>query len=113
MDTNRLKQSIAPGFWGAVAGAVALAVVGFNWGGWVTSGTAHEMADAAIVDRLIPICVGQFNHDSDKAAKLAEMKKIASWRRGDYVIKQGWATIPGAEGANGDVAEGCADMIAS
>jgi hypothetical protein len=111
MDT--IKRNLSPGFWGAVAGAIVLAIVGFNWGGWVTGGKADELAQTAIVDRLIPICVGQFNMDSDKAGKLAEMKKADSWMRGDFVVKQGWATMPGSTEANRDVAEGCAEKIAA
>ena len=108
---DKIKQNIAPGFWGAVAGAAVMAIIGFNWGGWVTGNTAREMAQAAIVDSLVPICVGQFNVDSNKAMKLAEMKKADSWKRADYVAKQGWATMPGAKEADSNVAEGCASKI--
>ncbi len=113
MNANRIKQGITPAFWGAVAGATAMAIIGFNWGGWVTGGTAKEMAQTAVVDRLVPICVGQFNGDSNKAMKLAEMKKGDSWNWAEYVAKQGWATMPGAKEAEGNVAERCAIKITS
>jgi hypothetical protein len=71
------------------------------------------MACTAIVDQLDLICVEQFNLDSNKAMKLAEMKKADSWTRADFVSKQGWATMPGSKEANSDVAEGCADKIAA
>ncbi len=38
-------EKITPGLWGAVGGAIVLAIVGFAWGGWVTGGTAQEMAE--------------------------------------------------------------------
>ena len=113
MDMDKIKQNLSPGIWGAIAGAVVLAIVGFNWGGWVTGGKADEMAQTAIVDRLVPICVGQFNMDSNKAKKLAEMKKADSWTRGEFVVKQGWATMPGSKEADIYVAEGCAEKIAA
>ena len=113
MGMDKIKQNLAPGIWGAIAGAVVLAIVGFNWGGWVTSGTADEMAQTAIVDRLVPICVGQFNMDANKVTKLAAIKKADSWTRGDYVSKQGWATMPGSKEADTDVAEACAEKIAA
>jgi hypothetical protein len=113
MDMDKIKQNLSPGFWGAIAGAVLLAIVGFNWGGWITGGKADEMVQTAIVDRLVPICVGQFNMDTDKAEKLAEMKKADSWKRADFVSKQGWATMPGSEEVDRDVAEGCAEKIAA
>ena len=55
MNTNMIKENLTPGIWGAVLGAAALAIVGFNWGGWVTGNTAKEMAQAAIVDRLVDL----------------------------------------------------------
>jgi len=33
-----------PALWGAAGGAIALAIAGFAWGGWVTGGKAE--ADA-------------------------------------------------------------------
>ncbi len=90
-----------------------MSVVGFNWGGWVTGDTAKDMANTAIVESMIPICVGQFNDDADKVMKLAEMKKTDSWKQPEYVSKQGWATMPGATEANSIVARGCAEKIIS
>ena len=52
MDWERIK----PVLWGAVGGAIVLAIVGFNWGGWVTGGTAvamaKETAATAVAERL-------------------------------------------------------------
>ncbi|MFT5488590.1 MAG: hypothetical protein ACI9MU_003517, partial [Alphaproteobacteria bacterium] len=73
--------------------------------------SAGEMAQTAVLDRLVPICVGQFEMDKDKAAKLAALKKVNSWTRGDFVIEQGWATMPGSMEADSDIAGDCADKI--
>jgi len=108
---DKIKESLKPGFVGAAAGAVVLAIVGFNWGGWVTGSEASEMTETAIVEQLVPICVGQFNMDADKVTKLAALKKIDSWSRGEFVVKQGWATMPGAKEADSSVARGCANKI--
>jgi len=35
---------LKPGVWGAVIGSVLTMIVGFNWGGWTTSSTGHEVA---------------------------------------------------------------------
>ncbi len=100
---------------GAVGGAIVLAIIGFAWGGWVTGGTAlktaEEKAEDAVVARLAPICVEQFNQDSEKDQKLIALKKEESWKRSDYVTKQGWATMPGEEKADRRVANKCADML--
>jgi len=112
MDLSKIKQWITPAFWGAVAGAAILAIVGFNWGGWVSGATARAMAQTAVVERLVPICVGQFNADTNKAMKLVELKKIDSWKQADFVVKQGWATMPGTAEPNNSVADGCATQLA-
>ncbi len=108
-------EKIKPALWGAVGGAIVLAITGFNWGGWVTGGTAQEMAkemaEEAVVGRLTPICVVQYNQDSEKDQKLKELKEESSWKRDDYVEKQGWATMPGEKKPDGKVAGKCAEMI--
>ena len=37
-----VPPELKPACWGAVIGAIALAVIGFSWGGWVTGATADE-----------------------------------------------------------------------
>ena len=108
-------DKITLGLWGAVGGAIVLAIIGFVWGGWVTGGTAQEMAEQkaenAVVDRLVPICVEQFNQVSEKDQRLKELKKIDSWKRSDYVDKQAWGTMPGEKEPDSKVSEKCADML--
>jgi hypothetical protein len=102
---------------GAVAGAIATLVVGFNWGGWVTGGTAKEMAQkgvsTALVSALSPICVDKFQHSADAASNLVEFKKVSSWQQGSFIEKGGWATMAGAEPANAAVAQACATTLSS
>ncbi|MCH8918284.1 MAG: hypothetical protein IIC52_09535 [Proteobacteria bacterium] len=107
MDWEKIK----PALWGIVGGAIAAIIIGFAWGGWVTGGTAENMAEVAVADRLAPICVEQFNQDSKKDQNLKELKKTEFWMRGDYVAKQGWATMPGEKEADSKVAEKCADLL--
>jgi hypothetical protein len=35
---------IKPGIWGAVIGSVLTMIIGLGWGGWVTAGTANQIA---------------------------------------------------------------------
>jgi hypothetical protein len=90
-------------------------VIGFVWGGWVTGGsaqkTAEVMAKDAVVQRLAPMCVAQFNQDPGKDQKLTELKDTSTWQRGDYIEKQGWATMPGEEKPDSKVADGCAKLL--
>lgn len=102
-------------FWSWVASVVITMIIGFAWGGWVTGGTAQKMAEKmaedAVVKRLAPICVVQFNRDPRKDQKLKELTETSSWQRGDYVEKQGWATMPGEEKPDSDVASECVRLL--
>ena len=106
---------LKPGLYGAVGGAIALAVVGFNWGGWVTAGTARAMAadqsQAAVVGALSLICVDQSKRDPQLAERIAAIKAASSWNRGDLVVANGWATMPGTTEADRQVARACADKV--
>ena len=108
-------EKIIPGFWGAIGGAIALSIIGFAWGGWVTGGSAQkmaeEMAEDAVVGRLASICVEQYELDSEKNQKLKELKEENSWNRREYLEKQGWSTMPGEKYPDSKVAEMCTDMI--
>jgi hypothetical protein len=72
---------------------------------------AEEMAEDAVVDRLVTICVAQFNHDPEKDKKLKELKEKSSWDRDKYVQEQGWATMPYEKEPNKTVAEKCSEQI--
>jgi hypothetical protein len=104
-------------FWFSVAAVVATLIVGFTWGGWVTSGSAQAiakaMAEDAVVHRLTPICVAAAGGDPGKDKKLKELKDTGTWERADFVKKQGWATMPGDQEADGKVAEECARQLVS
>src|SRR5256885_15331782 len=62
--------------WGAAGGAIALAIVGFSWGGWVSGGTARMQADAAVWTALLPVCADAVL--ADPAAVAALKTKRAS-----------------------------------
>lgn len=102
-------------FWFTVAAVVATMIVGFTWGGWVTSSTAETtakaMAEDAVVHRLVPICVAAAQHDQASDKKLKELKDTGEWDRVEYVKKAGWATMPGDKDADPKVAEQCAKTL--
>lgn len=112
-DKARATKKVV--FWVAVGAIILTIFVGFNWGGWVTSGTAQKMGDtmaqAAVVQRLAPICVVQFDQDLGKIQKLRELKGASIYKRDDYVKEQGWATMPGEEKPDSKVADACAKLL--
>jgi hypothetical protein len=102
--------------WGAVAGALTLAAVGFGLGGWMTGGTAAkialERAEKAVVAVLAPICVDKFRHAANVDDNLGKLNAISySWEKGTYVSQGGWATMPGNSEPNTAVAQACAEML--
>ena len=106
---------LKPGLYGAACGAIALAVAGFSWGGWVTGATSRQMAAdqsrTDVVAALSLICVDQSKRDPQMAERVAALKTASSWTRGDLVMKNGWATMPGTAEANRQVAIACADKV--
>jgi hypothetical protein len=116
MNVPKLPTQTKPFLWGATVGAIALAIVGFNWGGWITGGTAEKLAgaraDEATVAALTPICVAQFQKSAKAPVSLAALKEIKHWEQGDYVRNGGWATMPGSTAEpNRLVATACAEAL--
>jgi hypothetical protein len=106
-----------PALWGAVGGAIALAILGFSWGGWVTGGRADaeamHRANMAVVGALTPVCVEKFQRAPDVSANLAALKKVDAWQQGDFVEKGGWATVQGSKSSEhvSAVAKACAQSL--
>jgi hypothetical protein len=117
MNFPKIPVETKPFIWGAVIGAIALAVVGFNWGGWVTGGTSDKIAegraDKAVANALAPVCIAQFRNTVNAPAMLKTFKALNSWEQGDYVGKGGWATMPGSvsKEPNGQVVSACVEAL--
>jgi hypothetical protein len=109
------KDQIKPFAWGIAVGAVVLLIVVFSAGWVVTSGSAQlkakTMATDAVIDRLAPISIAQFMKDPNREMRLKELKDMDYWKRGEYVQKQGWATMPGEKEADSTVAAECARRL--
>jgi len=112
-----IPEGFKPALFGAVAGAVALAIVGFSWGGWVTGGTAKQMAaDQArleVVAALVPICMQQSSQDPGVVETLALLKEASRYQRSDMLMEAGWATMPGSSDPNRNVASACMEKLAA
>jgi hypothetical protein len=108
---------LKPGLMGAGCGAVAMAIVGFSWGGWVTGGKAEIMASseaqAQVIAALVPICLEQSRLDPEAIATLATLKDTSRYQRSDILMKTGWATMPGSSDPNRKVASACMDQLAT
>jgi hypothetical protein len=111
------RPSKAALFWSCVGSVVVALIIGFTWGGWVTGGTAKEMADKAVRDARAElaanVCVQRFVDASDARAQLAALKKTSSWQRDDFIEKGGWAKLPGLDKPVAAAAERCAERLAA
>ena len=113
---SKAKPTKTATFWIAIGAVVVALYLGFSRAGWVTASNAQlraqTSAEDAVIARLAPICVAQFNLDPDKDQKLGEFKEFNnSGRRTTFVKDQGWATMPGEAEADNKVAAECADQI--
>ena len=99
-----------------LAAAALTAIAGFNWGGWLTTDAARQMVSVgsqeAVLLRLAPMCVAQFNLDANKTVKLDALKAITTpWERASYIKDQGWATLPGETMPDNGVADACTALL--
>jgi hypothetical protein len=112
----KLTPNVERTLWGAVGGAIALAGIGFSYGGWMTGGKAAEMAqrqaDSAVTAALTPICVENFRHADNADGNLTKLKAISyAYEKSTFVAQGGWATFPGKTEPQSAVAQACADIL--
>ena len=112
-----LPNWLRTGGFGAVIGGIALVIFGFSWGGWVTGAKAERMASRLAHDEvlaaLVPICVAQSRQDPQFAATLDQLVNARSYEQRDMIMATGWATMPGAAGPDGFVADACMAELAA
>jgi hypothetical protein len=105
------KAKVMFGVLGLICGGIIAMIIGFNWGGWISGGTAQKMTDKAVLASKAAICVAQFVKDPNYKENLKEFEKLDSYgmnNTSDYVHKFGWDKMPGEEKAGPDVAAACA-----
>ena len=110
-----IPKDTKPFLLGALAGAVLVAWVGFDAGGWKTGDTAAKLAkkqaDGAVIAAQARICSFQFNGAANLPARLAELQKTERWSRGAVVAKAGFATMLGEKEPTQGVSEACAELL--
>jgi hypothetical protein len=108
---------LKPALYGALAGAAALAIAGFSWGGWVTGGKAEQIASERarleVVAALVPVCLEQSNQDPVSATTLASLMEARPHQRDRMLMDAGWATMPGGTDPNSAVARACMQELAA
>ena len=91
----QIPEWTTPALMGAGVGAIALAIYGFSWGGWVTGGSASEMSSkssiAAVASALTPYCVQNSQNEPKSIDVIAELEKTRSVNRRGIVEQCGGA----------------------
>lgn len=113
---NKAKPTKTMTFWIVLGAILVVLYLGFSRGGWVTDGTSQQRADTsveeAVIARLVPICIAQFNADPGKDEKMIAFQELTNTsRRSTFVKEQGWATMPGEAEADNKVALECGNQI--
>ena len=102
---------LKPGIYGAVIGGIFVGVVGFTWGGWVTGSTSSDramtMAHDDVVTAMVPVCLEMARTDPERTTKMATIKAASTYQRRDALMDAGWATVPGSDAPDRDIAQAC------
>jgi hypothetical protein len=88
---------VKPGLWGAAAGAIAMAIIGFTQLGWTTSATAEQLAQerarTAVVAGFVSPLRGEGPARPDKTVLAKFQSETSSYSGSNMVMKAGWATL--------------------
>lgn len=110
-----LPEWLKPGILGFGVGAIAVTIVGFSWGGWVTGSKADKLAsdraEVEVVKAFVPVCVARSISDPNAAKTLADLENAQSYQRDDVIMDSGWATMPGARSPSRPLALACIEEI--
>ncbi len=100
-----------PGIYGSFVGAIVVSILGFTWGGWITSGTAQGMAQKLakqeVTLAMVPVCLDMSATDPERAEKLVIIQGATGYSRRKALMDTGWATLPGADTPSRDLADAC------
>lgn len=106
-----------PALIGVGVGAIGIAIIGFNWGGWVTGSTVVKMVDTAsevaVVSALTPYCIQMSQNDPASVVILAELESTSSYKRHRVIQDAGWATPLGFDEPSRPLADACETVLLS
>lgn len=111
----KYPEWLKSGIYGALIGAAFVGIVGFSWGGWVTGGTSNDRAMAMsrddVVASMVPVCLDMARSDPLLADKLETIRAASTNQRRDALMTAGWATMPGTDAPDRDIAQGCLAVL--
>ena len=95
---QQYRASKAVLFWACAGSVIVATIVGFSWGGWVTGGSAREMAEEfaaqARQELAAVVCVDRFMAAPDAGVQLTALQEMTgASAQGKFVADGGWAII--------------------
>ncbi len=100
-----------PSIYGALGGAIAVSLLGFSWGGWMTNSSAQAMAENLATDEvtlaMVPVCLDMSKADPERMVKLAALQDLSGFGRRNAMLETGWAIRPGSDTPDRDLADAC------
>ncbi len=101
---------------GFVVGSLCTMFIGFTFDGWHRGTTVEQKIASAkqaiLIKTLAPICADKYLQAAKYDARMkANFEEVNSWNRDQFLYKKGWATFPGGEDPNIDVAQACAEIL--
>ena len=102
--------------WSCIGSVAVALIVGFTWGGWVTGGTARDMAqdagDKSRYELAASICADRFMAAVDAKAQLTALQAIdSSYAQRQFIDEGGWGTMPGQDKGARQTSELCAAVL--
>jgi hypothetical protein len=109
------KWPVKAMIWSFIVGIVATVIVTLSTGWLTTQSVVQQKAAAARTAALVPFCVANAHNDPLWKSKDEKHSSEAfygkSWGQDTFVENAGWATMPGSDTADSDVAEACAKAL--
>jgi len=105
------SAKIKYGVWGLICGGIIAMIIGFGWGGWSTAATTQKMSEEAVLASQAAICVAQFVKQPNHEENLKKLAGLSTWKRPEFIEKEGWDKMPGQEKADYSVSRACADGL--
>lgn len=101
--------------WTAVGASALTMAVGFFGLGWVTGGSAADMANDARnqghAELAAVVCAENFRSHPAALEQHQQISEMSGFRQRQFVEGQPWALMPGATDVRRDVAQLCASHI--
>lgn len=114
-DAKDYQPTMTAMVWTAVGASALTMAVGFFGLGWVTGGTAEEMAEDARssghAELAAAICAENFRTTPAALEQYNEISDMSGFRQRQFIEDQPWALMPGAESVGRETAQLCATKI--